>query len=446
MATVAQPSEGVFQELTPPFSREAALVEADRCLRCGGPDLKAPCVVACPANVDVPGFVAAIAQDEPLEAARIIFAENLLGGTCARLCPVEQLCEGACVLRAEGGAPVAVRRLQRYATDRALVSGARLRTRAPYNWLRVAVIGAGPAGLACAGELAALGYAVTVFDEWLEPGGLVRYAIASDRLPGEPLSSEARVLAELGVSFELGVAIDTSEALASVVEDSDAVVLAVGMGADADIRYPGDDLPGVWESFPFIEAIKTGRAPDVGRSVVVVGGGNTAVDVAREARRLGAADVTLLYRRTRSEMPAYPSEVEGAEEEGVHLEWLTVPLRFVGRERLEAVECRRARLGPPDESGRRRPEEIRGSEFLLPADTVVKAIGQRPRSEFLSWIDGLQIEHGTIVVDPGTGATTRRGIFAAGGATNGGTTVVEAVREAKIAAQGVHEFLGRGWA
>lgn len=446
MATIAEPSQAVFQALTPPLAYEAALVEAGRCLECGGPHAEAPCVAACPANVDVPAFVAAVARGEPDEAARIIFAENLLGGTCARVCPVELLCEGACVLRHEGRKPVAVGRLQRFASDHALASGVTLRERAPYNWLRVAVIGAGPAGLACAGELAALGYAVTVFDERLEPGGLVRYAIAPYRLLAEPLSSEARVLVELGVSFELGVPIDTPEALASVAEDADAVVLAVGMGADADVHYPGDELPGVWEALPFLEAIKTGHAPGVGQSVVVVGGGNIAVDVAREARHLGAADVSLLYPWARSELPANPHEVVEAEEEGVHLEWLTVPFRFVGGERLEAVECRRARLGAPDESGRRRPIEISGSEFLLPADTVVKAIGRRPRAEFLTWIDGLQMVGGAIVVDPATGATTSPTYFAAGGATNGGATVVESVREAKIAARGVHEFLGRGWA
>jgi glutamate synthase (NADPH/NADH) small chain len=446
VATVAEPSQAVFQELAPPLTYRAALVEADRCLECGGPHAEAPCVVACPANVDVPAFVAAVARDEPDEAARIIFAENLLGGTCARVCPVDLLCEGACVLRHEGRKPVAVGRLQRFATDHALRSGVTLRQRAPYNWLRVAVIGAGPAGLACAGELAALGYAVTVFDERLEPGGLVRYAIAPYRLLAEPLSSEARILVELGVSFELGVAIDTPEALASVAEDADAVVLAVGMGADADVHYPGDDLPGVWEALPFLEAVKTGRAPDVGESVVVVGGGNTAVDLAGEARRFGAVDVTLLYPWARSDLPACLHEVVEAEEEGVHLEWLTVPLRFAGGERLEAVECRRARLGAPDKSGRRRPIEISGSEFLLRADTVVKAIGQRPRAEFLAWIDGLQLVDGAIVVDPTTGATTSSTYFAAGGATNGGATVVDSVREAKIAARGVHEFLGRGWA
>jgi dihydropyrimidine dehydrogenase (NAD+) subunit PreT len=446
MATIAEPMRSVFEELTPPLERAEAIVEADRCLECGGPHAEAPCVTSCPAGIDVPAFVAAIARDEPDEAARIIFAENLLGGTCARVCPVELLCQGACVLHHEGRKPIEVGRLQRFASDHALAGGTRLRTRAPHNWLRVAVIGAGPAGLVCAGELASLGYAVTVYDERLEPGGLARYAIAPYRLLADPLSSEARVLAELGVSFELGMAIDSREALEYVAEDADAVVLAVGMGPDADVHYPGDDLPGVWESLPFIEAIKTGHLPDVGEHVVVVGGGNTAVDAAREARRLGAGDVTLLYRRTRAEMPAYPHEVTEASEEGVHLEWLTVPLRFIGSERLEAVECRRAKLGAPDASGRRRPEEIPGSEFELRADTVVKAIGQRPRAEFLAWIDGLEVEHGAIVTDGATGATTAPKYFAAGDACNGGATVVEAVREAKLAARGVHEFLARGWA
>ncbi len=446
MATLERESRPIFEELTPPLSPGAVIAEADRCLDCGGPHAEAPCVVACPANVDVPGFVSALAGGDPIGAAKIVFAENLLGGTCARVCPVELLCEGACVLQHEGRKPVAIGRLQRFATDAGLAAGTRLRRRAPFNWLRIAVIGAGPAGLACAGELAALGYAVTVYDERPEPGGLARYAIAPYRLLEQPLAAEARVLAELGVSFQLGVAIDSREALAAIADEADAVVLAIGLGADADVHYPGDDLPGVWESLPFIEAIKTGRLPDVGESVVVIGGGNTAVDAARESRRLGASRVTMLYRRTRTEMPAYPHEVVEAEHEGVELEWLSVPLRFVGTERLEGVECRRARLGDPDESGRRRPEEIPGSEFLLRADTAVKAIGQQPRSEFLSWIEGLKVEHGAIVVDASTGAAAGARIFAAGDATNGGATVVEAVREAKVAAHGVHEALLRGWA
>jgi glutamate synthase (NADPH/NADH) small chain len=446
MATVAEHAATVFDELAPPLTPEEAVVEADRCLECGGPYAEAPCVVSCPADVDVPAFVTAIADGDPERAARIVYAENVLGGTCARVCPVELLCQGACVLVHEGRRPVEIGRLQRFACDAALSTGAPLRARAPYNWLRVAVIGAGPAGLACAGELAALGYGVTVYDERLEPGGLVRYAIAPYRLQREPLPAEARVLAELGVSFELGIPIDTPEALAEIEEDADAVVLAVGMGADADVRYPGDDLPGVWDSLPFIEAVKTGEPPDIGGSVAVIGGGNTAIDVAREAVRLGAERVTMLYRRTRDEMPAYPHEVEEAEAEGVRIEWLTVPVRFVGGAWLQAVECRRARLGEPDESGRRRPEELLGSEFLLPVDTVVKAIGQRPRSEFLGLVEGLELERGLIKVDPATGRTTNPKYFAAGDATNGGATVVEAVRQAKLAARAVHESLNRGWA
>jgi len=435
-----------FAELKPPFGRAAALAEADRCLECGGFHAAAPCVAACPANVDVPQFIAEIARDNPDEAARIIFTENLLGGTCARVCPVELLCQGACVLLHEGKKPVDVARLQRFATDRALDSDVVLRNRAPHNWLRVAVIGAGPAGLTCAGELASLGYDVTVYDERLEPGGLARYAIAPYRLAQEPLPQEARMLAELGVRFELGIDIDTPEALASVGADADVVVLAVGMGADADVHYPGDELPGVWESLPFIEALKLGVPPVVGDSVVVIGGGNTAVDVAREARRLGASRVLMLYRRTRSEMPAYPFEVHEAEGEGVEITFLTLPVRFIGGDRVQAIECRRAELGEPEADGRRRPYDVPGSEFVLPVDTVVKAIGQRPRAEFLSWIDGLEMRDGRIAVDPESGQTGNPRFFAAGDACNGGATVVEAVREGKLAARGVHEWLDRGWA
>ena len=442
MATVEAPTLMGFEELAPPLSREEALLEADRCLECGGPHAPAPCVVACPAGVDVPSFVASIAADEPDDAAATIFRANVLGGTCARVCPVEELCAGACVLPHEGMAPIAIGRLQRYACDLALARGAPLRERLPYNWHDVAVIGAGPAGLASAGELAALGYRVSVFDERAEIGGLVRYAIAPYRQLRDPLPTEARLLADLGVSFELGLELGWPQALHELEQDFDAIVLACGMGADAEAGLPGDDLPGVWRSLPFIEALKTGEPPAVGRSVAVIGGGNTAVDVAREAVRLGAEEVALLYRRTRDEMPAYAHEVAEAEAEGVWFSWLTIPVRFLGDERLEAIECRLAELGEPDESGRRRPRELPGSEFLLPADTAVEAIGQRPRAELLSWVDGLEVDHGRIVVDPETGRTGNPKYFAAGDAVNGGATVVEAVRGAKVVAAGIHAWLG----
>jgi glutamate synthase (NADPH/NADH) small chain len=441
MAAIASRTEGVFDELVEPLKAGEALVEADLCLECGGPYAPAPCLVACPAGVDVASFVGSIARGDPLDAARTIFEENLLGGTCARVCPVEMLCEGACVLEHEGRRPVAVGRLQRFAAEEAFRAGIELRRAAPSNGRRVAVIGAGPAGLVCAGELATLGYEVAVYDERAEAGGLVRYAIAPYRQQREPLPDELHQLQALGVELYLGERIGSPERLHEIADAVDAVFLGVGMGDDVDGGYPGQELEGVWRSLEFIEAIKTGRAPEVGRRVVVIGGGNTAIDVALEAIRLGASEVTLLYRRTEADMPAYPHEVEEAREEGVRLEWLTLPVCFLGERRLEGVECRRARLGDPDESGRRRPEPVAGSEFVLPTDTAVNAIGQRPRAEFLAWIEGLGMERGTVVVDPGTGQTGNPKFFAAGDATNGGATVVEAVGGAKIAARGIHAYL-----
>jgi dihydropyrimidine dehydrogenase (NAD+) subunit PreT len=434
-------TDALTRELRPPLAPEQALLEADRCLECGGPYAPAPCTVACPAGIDVPGFVAAVATGATDAAAATIFSENLLGGTCARVCPVEMLCEGACVLEREGRPPIAIAALQRFATDAALANGTVLRARARPNGRWVVVIGAGPAGLACAGELAARGYRITVYDEREEVGGLVRYAIAPYRQVSEPLPAEARLLERLGVEFHLGTPIEGPAALRTLAEEADAVFLGVGMGADADVHYPGDELPGVWDSLPFIEALKTGRPPAVGRRVVVIGGGNTAIDVAREALRLGAADVTMVYRRTRAEMPAYPYEIDEAEEEGVRFQWLTTPVRFLGGRRLEALECRLQRLGEPDASGRRRPEPLEGSEFALPADTAVKAIGQRPRSELAAWVDGLCFERGTLIVGANGGRTGNPKIFAGGDVVNGGASVVEAVRDGKRAAKAIDEWL-----
>jgi glutamate synthase (NADPH/NADH) small chain len=430
----------VFEELRPPLTGEDAVLEADRCLECGGPYAPAPCAVACPADVDVPGFVAALAEADPARAARTIFAANLLGGTCARVCPVEILCQGSCVLEHEGRAPIEIGALQRYATDWAFEQDVPLRPApATTTGRRVAVIGAGPAGLACAGELAALGHEVTVYDEREEIGGLVRYAIAPYRQDREPLPQELRALEELGVRFELGSEID-EQRLRALEAEVDAIFLGVGMGPDTDVSYPGDDLPGVWESLPFIEALKTGTPPETGENVIVVGGGNTAIDVAVEARRLGAEVVALVYRRSEAEMPAYPHEVELAKREGVRLEVLANPVRFVGDGQLEGVECVRMRLGERDESGRRRPEPVPESEFVIPADTVVKAIGQRSREAFLHLIAGLELDRGRIVVDE-TGRTGNPKFFAAGDACSGGATVVQAVRGAKVAARGIHDRL-----
>ena len=431
----------LFTALKAPLGETLALIEARRCLDCGGPTAPAPCLLACPAEVNVPAFVGAVARGDAVAAAAIIFADNLLGGSCARVCPVEELCEAACVLGAAARRPVEIARLQRFATDRALARDFERHRPPPPTGKRVAVIGAGPAGLVCAGELANRGYAVTVYDARPDFGGLIRYAIAPYRQVREPLPQEVARIAALGVEFRMSHSVDSPERLRAIEHDADAVFLGIGLGADVDVHYTGDDLPGVWNSLPFIEAIKLGRPLSIGARVAVVGGGNTAIDVAREALRLGAADVTVIYRRTEAEMPAYPHEVREARDEGVQFRWLTAPLRFLGNGRLDRVECQRMRLGEPDQSGRRRAEPVTASEFVVPADTVVLAMGQRRRTEFLGWIDGLRLDGGLIVTDRSTGQTTNPKYFAGGDAVNGGDTVVQAVRAGKIAARGIDRYL-----
>jgi dihydropyrimidine dehydrogenase (NAD+) subunit PreT len=429
----------VFDELVPPLTEAGAVVEADRCLECGGAHAAAPCAVACPAEIDVPRFISAIADGDPAEAAAVIWDANLLGATCARVCPVEELCVGACVTHRDAEGPIAIGRLQRFATDWALDRGYPLRGHTHEQaGGKVAVVGAGPAGLVCAGELSALGHDVTVYDDRAEAGGLVRYAIAPYRQNNEPLPDELRGLRELGVSFEFEHPVDRWE-LRKLVRTHDAVFLGVGMGADLPARLPGEQLPGVWPSLPFIEALKTGSPAHVGARVAVIGGGNTAVDVAIEAKRLGADEVTMLYRRTEAEMPAYAHEIELAREEGVEIRFLTIPVRFVGTTYVEGIECREARLGEPDDSGRRRPETIPGSEFVLPVDTAILAIGQLPHGELLESIEGLEVDRGLVVDE--SGRTGNPKVFAGGDAVNGGATVVEAVRGAKRAASAIDELI-----
>jgi glutamate synthase (NADPH/NADH) small chain len=334
------------------------------------------------------------------------------------------------VLVHEGRAPIEIGALQRYATDWAYRYGVPLRAGSRPNGKSAAVVGAGPAGLAAAGELAARGYAVTVYDERDEVGGLVRYGIAPYRQTNEPLPDEARLLADLGVELRLQTRVDAA-LLEELAGEVDAIVLAVGMGADVEVSYENDDLNGVWESLPFIERLKTGEPPAVGERVAVIGGGNTAVDVAVEAKRLGANVSLLLYRRTEQEMPAYEHEVELARREGVEIQFLTNPVAIVGEGRVEGIRCAEMRLGAPDESGRRRPEPVPGSEFVIPVDTVVKAIGQQPRDEFRSLLESADAD----------GRTENPKIFAAGDAINGGASVVQAVADAKRAVVAIKKAL-----
>lgn len=430
-----------FAELRPPLGDVAAVRAAERCLECGGPYAPAPCTTACPAAIDVPAFVGAVARGEPARAAAAIFAANLLGGSCARVCPVEVLCEGACVLTKAGFRPVEIARLQRHATDWALTRGVRSRTLAARTGRTVAVIGGGPAGLACAGELAALGHAVTLYEARPEPGGLVRYAIAPYRQRNEPLPAEVRQIVELGVRLELRQAIDTPQRLREIEQAADAVFLGVGMGRDVALDVPGVQLLGVWSALAFVESLKTGALDRLRGRVIVVGGGNTAIDVAREALRLGAAEATVVYRRTEADMPAHRHEVLEARDEGVRFQWLASPVRLLGADRLEGVECRYNRITRQDGDGRRVVEPVPGTEFVLPADVVITAVGQCLRPELLEWIPGLGVDRGRIRVDPVTGRTGNPKYFAGGDATNGGGTAVEAVRAGKLAARAIDRAL-----
>lgn len=434
---LSDPWEALTAELKPPMSNQDAFLEAYRCLLCGGPLTPAPCMMACPSKVDVASFIGAISVGEPIEAAEIILEANPLGGTCARVCPTEELCEGACVLNSTHQRPVDIARLQRFALDRAFTEGDFLVPRRPqHNGKSVAVIGAGPAGMTGAFELAIKGYKVTLFDSRPSTGGLVRTAIAPYRQLSEPLDHETARLWEMGVEFRLATRVDRS--LREEIETSfDAVLLAIGMGKDASTGCDGNGLDGVHSSLPFIERIKAADLPEIRDRVAVIGAGNTAMDVAREAVRLGAKQVTVLYRRSEREMPAFAVEYEEALEEGVHFAWLTNPIRYTGNGRIDAIECQKMELGEQDSSGRRTPVPLAGSEFLLEVDTVIEAIGQLPREDFLSQIPRIEFERGLIRIDPGTGATANPLYFAAGDAINGGATVVEAVRMGKVAADGI---------
>jgi dihydropyrimidine dehydrogenase (NAD+) subunit PreT len=448
----------VFRDAHPPFEDNQAVVEADACLQCGGPCAAAPCVNACPAGIDIPGFIKDIAHERPLDAAAKIFADNILGGTCARVCPVEVLCEGSCVLLKEGRRAIQIGRLQRHATDKALDAGAN--SVKPWTGPRrtdsVAVIGAGPAGLACAAELARTGHRVTVYERRDFAGGLITRGIAPYKQQYRPLPEEVEQIRKLGVEIRFGVAIGQDVTVDQLREEHRAIFIGAGMGEDMPAKIPGENLDGVWESLRFIETLKLSAAGKItiGRRVAVIGGGNTAIDVAREAVMLrnsevsssntavdvarqavmlGATEVMMLYRRSEAEMPAFAHEIAAAKREGVQIIPLVAPVEFVGEGRIAGVRCVRMKLGAPDASGRPRPEPICGSEFVLEVDTVIKAIGQKPHSELLS-LFSVEMRGSVVKVDEQLRTTAAR-VYAGGDCINGGSTVVQAVRDGRNAAR-----------
>lgn len=429
-----------FAELHPPLTLNAAVAEANRCLYC----FDSPCMKACPTHIDIPTFIKKIASGNIKGSAKTILKANWIALTCAKACPVDVLCEGACVYHQRGEDPIQIGRLQRYAIDWYVESGMPpLFTPAPKNGKSVGVIGAGPAGLACAAEAALLGYDVTVYEAKEKPGGLSTWGIAPYKMTQEDAQKEAAIVAGLGVRINCGVRIGKDIALEELERRHDAIFLGVGLGVPSRMNIPGEDLPGVVDALRFIELVTTRQwsSVDVGRTVAVIGGGNTGIDAVTEARRLGAEQVMIIYRRGREEMPAYDFEYDLAKKDQVVFHFLTAPVRVIGGTHVEALECVRMRLGKPDKKGRRAPEPIPGSEFRIPADMVITSVGQKIEQTFLSGIPDLKIENGRVWVHADTLQTGNPKYFAGGDCINGGKEVVNAAADGKRSAHGMHKVM-----
>jgi len=418
-----------------PLPQVAALREAHRCLFC----YDAPCTHACPTHIDIPGFIKKISTDNLLGSAQTILESNLLGATCARVCPVQELCEGACVL-GPSNKPISIGRLQRYAMDYVYERDIQvLHPEAPTG-RRVAVIGSGPAGLSCAGELARRGHAVTVFEKRELPGGLSTYGIISLREPVEIALAEAKMIAQLGVKIETGRELGGDLSLAELQMSFEMVILSVGLGRSPQLGIPGEEH--VLDGLEYVENSKVTSTPfEIGRQVVVIGAGNTAIDCATIARRLGAERVTIVYRRTDKEMTAYPHEYEFAKQEGIEFRFLAQPAEAVVEEgELTGLRCHQMELGAPDASGRPAAVPIEGGEFFIPADQIVKAIGQQKPA--IASVLGLATEKGYIAVDYEF-ETSIPGVFAIGDCIRhrGEASTVMAVQDGKMAAQVLHARL-----
>jgi glutamate synthase (NADPH/NADH) small chain len=437
----AEQYEKNFADITPPMTRRQAVIEAARCLYC----FDAPCTQACPTRIDVPAFIKKIGTDNLRGSARVILEANILGESCGRVCPTEVLCEGACVMHEKGEKPIEIGRLQRYAVDYVLDNNITLFRAGAPNGKRVACIGSGPASLACAAELARWGYGVTLFDKNELAGGLNTHGIAAYKTRAADSLREVELVRQLGVHIRQGVEVGRDIPFAELEKQFEAIFIGVGLGETWELDLPGENLHGVYGAMEFIQGTKVQpfHAVEVGRRVACIGAGNTAIDVVTAARRLGAAIVYLIYRRSEREMPAFKYEYALAKNDGVTFLWQTQPVRVLGRDAVvTGLECVRTRLGEPDARGRRVPAVIPGSEFTLDVDMVVRAVGQKPVTQFLSAVPGIQLrKDGTVVVDERY-QTGNPKYFAGGDCTNGGREVVDAVAEGMAAARGLDAWLG----
>jgi len=441
-----------FDEVAQGYPPDWALGEASRCIQCP----KQPCVTGCPVEVDIPGFIRAICELDLPEAVRILKSKNSLPGICGRVCPQETQCEAMCTL-AKKGAPLAVGRLERFVADWELVHKSSVGAESPLAKRRgkkVAVVGSGPAGLVCAADLAKLGYQVTIFEALHAAGGVLMYGIPEFRLPKRIVQAEVDYVKSLGVDTKLDWVVGRIISVDELLHDGFAAVfLGTGAGSPMFLNIPGENLSGIYSANEFLTRVNLMKAylfPEyrtpinIGKVVVVIGGGNVAVDAARCALRLRAKEVRVIYRRSRAEMPARQEEIENATAEGIDFRLLVNPKRFIGDEmgNVTGIECYEMGLGAPDETGRPRPVIKPGSEFIVPADTVIVALGTTPNPLISQTTEDLKIaKQGTIIADGRTGQTSKRGVWAGGDITTGAATVISAMGAGRRAATAIDTWL-----
>lgn len=438
-----------FVEVTIGYSKEEALTEASRCLACPAPQ----CVKGCPVGIDIPVFIKLIKNRQFSKAIRKIKEKNSLPAICGRVCPQEVQCQKSCVLGKKGD-PISIGQLERFAADFERERGFEIPEKAEPSGKRVAVVGAGPAGLTVASELAKLGHQVTIFEALHEAGGVLVYGIPEFRLPKSIVKQEVDYIKKLGVNLQTDALIGRLLTIEELLKNGfKAVFIGTGAGLPRFLGVPGENLTEIFSANEFLIRVNLMRAHKfpltntpirVGRKVVVIGGGNVAIDSARTALRLGAEQVSVIYRRSRKEMPAREEEIINAEQEGVAFHFLATPTRFLGDEqgRVKALEYDCLKLGDPDESGRCKPVQIPGSTGVVEADTVIVAIGRSPNSIIQNTTKGLKTtKYGTIIVSNPTGETSIKGIYAGGDITTGEATVISAMGAGKKAALSIHKYL-----
>ena len=434
-----------FEEVCYGYDLEEAMLEASRCLHCKNPR----CVTACPVGLQIPDFIAKVVEGDIAGAAGVIAKDSSLPAVCGRVCPQETQCEGSCILGVKGE-PVAIGKLERFVADSRQVTPEAVTAA---GGAKVAVIGSGPAGLACAGDLAKWGYDVTIFEALHKAGGVLQYGIPEFRLPKESvLAREIASLEAMGVKIETDVVVGRTVTIDSLMENEGfkAVFIGTGAGLPKFMGIPGENLCGVFSANEFLTRNNLMKAfrddyltpIHTGRKVCVVGGGNVAMDAARTALRLGA-EVHIIYRRTEAELPARKEEVHHAIEEGIVFDMLTNPVEVIGDEKgwVSALKCMKMELGEPDASGRRSPVAIPGSEFEIPTDTVIMALGTSPNPLISSTTAGLETTRRGCLVADEAGATTRPGVFAGGDAVTGAATVILAMGAGRTAAKAIDNYL-----